>query len=130
MLKRRCGRLGRRSCRGDTMPESPSHSGEARPSWADHLAVLLGGVLGGGAGLTFVELWLVPGGPSLFHLETLQCCGLGVVIGYLPGIGTCWAALQVGARGSARPAGILAATASAALLCGFVAAIVGAAAHV
>jgi hypothetical protein len=81
------------------------------------VVLLLGGAVGGSAGLAFVALRLVPGVYSLFHLETVQCCGLGLVAGYLPGIGVYWLSL-------------LAAAASAALLAGLVAAFFGAAAHV
>jgi hypothetical protein len=107
-----------------------SNSTEPHLSLTDHVTVLLGGAVGGSAGLAFVAFWLVPGVYSIFHLDTLQCCGLGLVAGYLPGIGVCFAALQVLNRRIARLVGFLAAAASAALLSGLVATFFGAAAHV
>lgn len=86
--------------------------------------------MGGSSGLALVALWLVPGVYSLFHWVNVQCCGFGLVAGYLPGIGACFAAFQLVARRTARLVGFLVAAASAALLSGLVAAILGAAASV
>jgi hypothetical protein len=94
------------------------------------MVLLLGGAVGGSAGLAFVALRLVPGVYSLFDLETVQCCGLGLVAGYLPGLGSFGSLSKLLSRRSARLVGFLAAAASAALLSGLVAAFFGAAAHV
>ena len=112
------------------MPNRQSNSSEPHVTWTDNVVLLLGGAVGGSAGLAFVALRLVPGVYSLFHLETVQCCGLGLVAGYLPGIGVYWLSLQLLSRRSALLVGLLAAAASAALLSGIVAAVFGAAAHV
>jgi hypothetical protein len=86
--------------------------------------------MGGWAGLAFVALRFVPGVYSLFDLEAVQYCGLGLVAGYLPGLGICWASLQFLTGQVPGLLGFLAAATSAALLSGLLAAFFGAAAHV
>jgi len=89
-----------------------------------HATVLLGGLVGGWFGLALAALWLLPGAyHSIFKLDTFVCGGLGLLVGYFPGIGVCYAAIQVVNRKTARLVGFLAAAASAALICGFVAVI-------
>jgi hypothetical protein len=111
------------------MLSDESNASQHGLSWTEHVAVLAGGAFGGCTGLTLVAYLLVPGVYSL-NMEALQCCGFGLVAGYLPGIGACWAALQLLNRTSARVVGFLAGAASAAIFSGLVAAFFGAAAHV
>jgi hypothetical protein len=93
------------------------------------MAVLAGAAVGGGAGMTFVSLWLVPGVYSFLEMESICFCTVGVFAGYLPGI-VVYCALRFIKRRSARLVGILAAAMSAALVAGLIAAFFGAAAHV
>src|SRR5437588_1954802 len=114
------------------MPTRQSDSSEPHLSWTDHVAALLGGVVGGPAGLMLGPLLLVPGEGTFHGLEAvIGCgisCGIGLVTGYLPGLVVCFAALHILSRRMARRLGFLAAAVSAAIICRFPAAVlVGAA---
>jgi hypothetical protein len=92
-----------------------------RLGWPDHVAVVIGGAIGGWVGLGFAAFWLVPDVYALFHLTTFQFGGLGIVGGYLPGIGVCFTSLGRLSREDARLAGFVAAALSAAFFSGFLA---------
>jgi hypothetical protein len=111
------------------MIEDQINTNEPHLSWTEHAAVLLGGAIGGWLGLAFVALLMVPNVYSVFRPDSLLCCGFGLMTGYLPGIGVCLVAIQRIERKSARQAGFIVATATAALISGFVAAFFAAAAQ-
>lgn len=86
--------------------------------------------MGGYAGFVFVSLGLLPSPLPHFGMDALMSGALGMVVGYLFGIGTYYAERDVLNEGVLRVTAFVAAMASAALIVGFVTAFFGSAAYV